>query len=78
MRFSTYPAFDPAGTGGANGFDLVSRLARPEGSNRSDGEELSGAGESYEANGVFGTEGRRSRNGFPPRREEACTARLPG
>jgi 8-oxo-dGTP diphosphatase len=67
MRFSTYPAFDPAGTGGANGFHV--------GSN---GEGLFGAGESYEANGVSGTEGRGPRNGFPSRWEEACSARLLG
>jgi 8-oxo-dGTP diphosphatase len=78
MRFSTYPAFDPAGTGGANGFHVVSGFARPDGSHGSGGEELFGAGESYEANGVFGTEGRGSRNGSPWRWEEACSARLPG
>jgi len=67
MRFSTYPAFDPAGTGGANGFHVGSS-----------GEGLFGAGESYEANGVSRTEGRGPRNGFPSRWEEACGVRLPG
>ena len=78
MRFSTYPAFDPAGTGGANGFHVVSRSAGSDGSNGSSGEELFGAGESYEANGVFGTEGRGSRNGSWARWEGARSARVPG
>ncbi len=76
MRFSTYPAFGPAGTGGANGFHVGSRSAG--GSNGSSGEGLFGAGESYEANGVPGTEGRGPRNGSPSRWEEACSARLLG
>ena len=75
MRFSTYPAFDPAGTGGANGFEVVSRSGGP--SNGSS-EGLFGAGESYETNGVSGTERRGSRNGSPPRWEQACSARLLG
>jgi 8-oxo-dGTP diphosphatase len=78
MRFSTYPAFDPAGTGGANGFHVVSGFASPDGLNGFGGEELSGAGELYEANGVFGTEGRGSRSGSPSRWEGACSAGLPG
>jgi 8-oxo-dGTP diphosphatase len=79
MRFSTYPAFDPAGTGGANGFHVVNRSSGSNGSNgSSSGQGLSGAGESYEANGVSGTEGFGPRNGSSSRWEEARSARLPG
>jgi len=78
MRFSTYPAFDPAGTGGANGFGVVSRSAGSDGLNRPSDEGLLGAGEPYEANGVFGTEERRPRNGSRSRREEVCGARRLG
>ena len=76
MRFSTYPAFDPAGTGGAGGFGMVSGSAG--GSNGSGGEGLCGAGESYEANGVSGTEGRGPRSGSRSQWEKACGARLLG
>jgi hypothetical protein len=78
MRFSTYPAFGPAGTGGANGFHVVSRSAGSDGSNGSSGGGLSGAGESYEANGFSETEARGPRNGSPSRWEEACSVSLLG
>ena len=79
MRFSTYPAFDPAGTGGANGFHEANRSYGSNGSNGSStGMELSGAVESYEANWVFSTEGCGPRNGSPSRWEEAYSARLLG
>jgi 8-oxo-dGTP diphosphatase len=76
MRFSTYPAFDPAGTGGADGLQAVYGSPGSEGSSSSQG--LCGAGESHEANVVSGTEGFRPRGGSPSRREEACGARLSG
>jgi len=73
MRFSTYPAFGPSGTGGVNGFYLVDG---PTGANRSNSTQgLSGAGESYGANGISETGGLTSRDVSAPRREEACTAR---
>ena len=76
MRFSTYPAFGPAGAGGADGFHVVSVSAG--GSNGSSGAGLGRAGESHEANGFSGTEARGPRNGSPSRWEDACTARLLG
>ena len=80
MRFSTYPAFVPAGTGGTNGLHEVNGSA---GLNGSFGESdningLFGAGESHGANGVFETKGRAPRNGSPARRIQACGGRLLG
>jgi 8-oxo-dGTP diphosphatase len=82
MRFSTYPAFGPAGTGGANGtngFHLVNGSSGSNGSNGSGSSKgLPGAGESHEADGISGTERFASRDGSPPRWEEAYSARLLG
>jgi ADP-ribose pyrophosphatase YjhB (NUDIX family) len=79
MRFSTYPAFDPVGTGGANGFHVANRSSGSNGSNGSStGKGLFGAGESYEANGVSGTEGCGPWTGSSPRWEEAYSARVLG
>jgi 8-oxo-dGTP diphosphatase len=79
MRFSTYPAFDPAGTGGVSGFHVVDRFTGSDGPDGpSSGQGLCGAGESHEANGVSGTEGFGPRDGFPSRWEEAYGARLLG
>jgi ADP-ribose pyrophosphatase YjhB (NUDIX family) len=80
MRFSTYPAFVPAGTGGTNGLHEVNGSA---GLNGSFGESdningLFGAGESHGANGVSETKGRAPRNGSPARRIQACGSRLLG
>ena len=80
MRFSTYPAFVPAGTGGTNGCHAVNGSAVLNGSfGESDGiNGLFGAGESHGANGVSETKGRASRNGSPARRVQACGGRLLG
>jgi len=79
MRFSTYPAFDPAGTGGVNGFQAVNRSSGSDGSNgSSSGQALFGAGEPYEANGVSGTEGFGPWSSSRSRREGACSAGLLG
>jgi 8-oxo-dGTP diphosphatase len=72
MRFSTYPAFVPAGTGGTNGF----HAAMLNGANESNGiNGLFGAGESH---GVSESKGHASRNGAPARRRETCGSRLLG
>jgi len=71
MRFSTYPAFVPAGTGGTNDFHAVSGSADSING-------LFGAGESHGANGVSETKGRAPRNGSPARRIQACGSRLLG
>jgi 8-oxo-dGTP diphosphatase len=81
MRFSTYPAFAPAGSGEANGFHVVGKSSGSNGSNGSNGSSTGKAlngGESHAANGISGTEGCESRNGSPPRWEEAYGARLLG
>lgn len=67
MRFSTYPAFVPAGTG---------MLTDANESNGING--LFGAGESHGANGVSESKGRPSRNGASARRIQACGGRLLG
>jgi 8-oxo-dGTP diphosphatase len=87
MRFSTYPAFAPAGNGGTNGFHVVGRSSGSNGSNGPNGpngpngsgtgKALHG-GESHAANGISGTEGYESRIGSPSRWEEAYSARLLG
>lgn len=71
MRFSTYPAFVPAGTGGTDGFPAVNGSADSING-------LFGAGESHGANGVSETKGRAPRNGSPARRIQACGSRLLG
>jgi len=85
MRFSTYPAFVPAGTGGTataaaggtNGFEGSAVLNGPFGeSDTING--LFGTGESHGANGVSETKGRAPRNGSPSRRIQACGGRLLG
>ena len=90
MRFSTYPAFAPAGNGVTSGFHVVGGSSGSNGSNASNasngpngsngsgtGKALHG-GESHAANGISGTEGYESRNGSPSRWEEAYSARLLG
>jgi 8-oxo-dGTP diphosphatase len=86
MRFSTYPAFVPAGTGGTagpggtNGFHAVNGSAVLNGScGESDSiNGLFGTGESHGANGISETKGRAPRNGSPSRRIQACGGRLLG
>ena len=79
MRFSTYPAFVPADTGGTSGLHAVKGSLdgsfEANESNRISG--LFGAGESHGANGVSETKGRAPRNGSP-RRIQACGSRLLG
>jgi hypothetical protein len=83
MRFSTYPAFVPPGTGGinggTNGFHAVNGSAvlnGPFGETDSING-LFGAGESHGANGVSETKGRAPRNGSA-RRIQTCGSRLLG
>jgi hypothetical protein len=83
MRFSTYPAFMSASTGGTSGLHEVS--GSPSGSfraNESGGiNGLFGAGETYGSNAVSETKGRSSRNGrsgTPARRKETCGGRVLG
>jgi len=73
MRFSTYPAFVPAGSHGADGFHAVDDSLRGSfGINESNGvNELFGSGESHGANGVSEAAGVGSRNGSRARRKEA-------
>jgi 8-oxo-dGTP diphosphatase len=82
MRFSTYPAFVPAGTGRINGFQAVNGSVRsdgPFGANEANSVNgLFGFGESHGANGVSEAKGRSSRSGSPARRKEACSGRLLG
>jgi len=80
MRFSTYPAFVPAGTGGTNGLHEINGSASGSfRANESSGiNGLFGAGESYGSNAVSETKGRSSRNGTPARRKEACGGRVLG
>ena len=82
MRFSTYPAFMPAGTAGTNGLRAVNGSPTIDGSygaNESNGvNELFGAGESHGSNGVSETKGRSSRNGLPARHIQACGGRVLG
>ena len=75
MRFSTYPAFVPAGTGGTNGFPAANGTTMLTGANESNGiNGLFGVGESH----VSETKGHASRNGAPARRRETCGSRLLG
>jgi len=80
MRFSTYPAFVPAGTGGTSGLHAINgSLGESFGANESNGiSGLFGAGESYGSDGVPEIEGRSSRNGIPARRKQACGGRVLG
>jgi len=82
MRFSTYPAFVPAGTGGSNELHAVNGLVRPDesfGANEPNSvNRLFGSGESDGANVFSEAKGRSSRNGSPARRREACSGRLLG
>jgi len=80
MRFSTYPAFVPVGTGGSDGLHAVNgSLGGSFGANESNGiSGLFGAGESYGSDGVPETKGRSSRNGIPARRKQACGGRVLG
>jgi len=72
MRFSTYPAFVPAGAGGINGFHAVDAVE----SDSING--LFGAGESHGANGISEAKGFASRNGSRARRKEAYSGRALG
>jgi len=80
MRFSTYPAFVPVGTSGADhavdGSVMLNGSFEANESNGING--LFGTGESYGANGISEAKGRTSRNGSPARRREACGSRLLG
>jgi len=73
MRFSTYPAFLPAG--GTSGFPMVNGSAP---SDLPFGADESSGGESYETNGVSEAKeppsrnGRTGRSGSPARRKQAC------
>jgi 8-oxo-dGTP diphosphatase len=73
MRFSTYPAFVPAGTHGANGFHAIDDSLRGsfEINESSSVNGLFGSGESYGANGVSEATGTGSRSGSRARRTEA-------
>jgi 8-oxo-dGTP diphosphatase len=85
MRFSTYPAFAPAGvaaSGGANGFHAVngssvsSKSSGDNGSNIVNGQ--LGSGGAHGTNGVSGTNGISPRGVSPARWEEACSGRRLG
>ena len=93
MRFSTYPAFVPAGTGGTAGIGGTAGTGGTAGGTNGFGGSavltgafgesdsingLFGTGESHGANGVSETKGRAPRNGSPSRRIQACGGRLLG
>jgi 8-oxo-dGTP diphosphatase len=79
MRFSTYPAFVPAGTGGTSGLHEVGgSLSFDEAKESSAINGKFGAGESYGSNRVPETKERSSRSGTPARRKEACGGRVLG
>jgi hypothetical protein len=82
MRFSTYPAFGLACTGGASEFHVMNTSAGshgPFGANESNSaNRLLGAGGSYGTNRVSRAKGFTPRDGSAPRRKEACSARLLG
>ena len=79
MRFSTYPAFVPVGTGETSGLHEVSGPPGFDGANESSAiSGKFGAGESYGSNRVPETKGRSSRSGTPARRKEACGGRVLG
>ncbi len=80
VRFSTYPAFAPAG-GGANGFHVVngSSAGRQSGDNGSNGiNAQSGSGGAHGIHGISGNNGFASRGVSPARWEEAYSARSLG
>jgi hypothetical protein len=79
MRFSTYPAFVPAGIGGTEGFLAISGSSGINGSNGSN--DINGryrAGESHEATGISEAKGFPSRGGGRARRKQAQGAGLRG
>jgi 8-oxo-dGTP diphosphatase len=82
MRFSTYPAFVLAGTGGPDGVHAVNGFVRSDGPSGADESNsvngLFESGESYGANEVSQAKGRSSRSRSPARRKEACGGRLLG
>lgn len=82
MRFSTYPAFVLAGTGGTDGFHAVNGIPGsndPFGADESDSVNgLIEAGESHGATNVSEAKGFTSRNGSRTRRREACGGRALG
>ena len=78
MRFSTYPAFVPAGTSGTNGFPAANGSSLASFGESHDINGLFEAGESDGANGVSETKGFTSRNGSRTRRKEACSRRVVG
>ena len=82
MRFSTYPAFVLAGTGGADGVHAVNGFVRSDEPSEADESNtvngLFGSGESYGANEVSQAKERSSRSRSPARRKEASGRRLLG
>jgi len=78
MRFSTYPAFVPAGTGGTSGFHAVNGSPTESFAESNGINGIFGAGESHGSNGVPEAKGFTSRNGSRGRREEACSGRIVG
>ncbi len=78
MRFSTYPAFAPVGSGGANGFHLANGSSASGKSGNNDVKEQSDSGGENGTNGFSGTNGFASRGLRPARWEEAYSARVVG
>jgi ADP-ribose pyrophosphatase YjhB (NUDIX family) len=78
MRFSTYPAFVPAGTSGTNGSPAANGSSLASFGESHDINGLFEAGESDGADGVSETKGFTSRNGSRARRKEACGGRVVG
>ena len=80
MRFSTYPAFVPAGVAGTNGFHAVNDSLRGSfGINESNSVNgLFGSGESYGASAVSEAKGITSRKGSRTRRKEAYSGHCLG
>jgi 8-oxo-dGTP diphosphatase len=78
MRFSTYPAFVPAGTSGTNGFPAANGSSLASFGESHDINGLFEAGESDGTIGVSETKGFTSRNGSRARRKEACSGRVVG
>jgi 8-oxo-dGTP diphosphatase len=78
MRFSTYPAFVPAGTGGTDGFHAVNGSPGESFGESHDINGLFEAGESDGTNGVSEAKGFTSRNGSRARRKQACSGRAVG
>jgi 8-oxo-dGTP diphosphatase len=78
IRFSTYPAFAPAGGVGASGFHVLNGSAAggKSGDNGPNGINVqSGSGGAHGTNGFSGTNGFASRGVSPPRWEEAYSGR---